>query len=215
MKNIQINSKKIQINESCHIYDDGEIFSVDIDIATWIEVNYCFIGKKNEEKVSHSRHITISKDSTFHGTCIIIDNTDIQIISEIVGDNTKSNLNILALATNSTVISVEGVAKVASPYRQVFTRVDQTNILIWKGSRVRWVPRLEINTDDIEGGHSCRIHRLGGESLFYLTSRGLSEKNAETLLLNSEILRHLKTIEPSERENTCHEIHMRLAWKNL
>ena len=73
------------------------------------------------------------------------------------------------------------------------------------------MPKLEINTDDIEGGHSCRIHRLGGESLFYLTSRGLSEKNAETLLLNSEILRHLKTIEPSERENTCHEIHMRLA----
>lgn len=215
MKNIQITSEKIQINESCYIFDNGSILSVDINIASWIEANYCFIGKKNEEKASYHRHVTIAKDSIFLGTSIVIDSLDLWIISEIIGDNAKSNLDILALANDNMQISVEGVAKVASPYRQVFTRVDQTNILIWKGSRVRWVPKLEINTDDIEGGHSCRIHRLGGESLFYLTSRGLSEKNAETLLLNSEILRHLKTIEPSERENTCHEIHMRLAWKNI
>lgn len=213
MKSIQITSEKIQITESCHLYDDGSILSVDIDIATWLEVNYCFIAKKTEENASYHRHITIAKDSIFHGTSIIIDSLDLQIISEITGDNAKSNLDILALATDNIQISVEGVAKVANPYRQVFTRVDQTNILIWKGSRVRWVPKLEINTDDIEGGHSCRIHRLGGESLFYLTSRGLTEKNAETLLLNSEILRHLKTVEPSEREKACHEIHMRLAGK--
>ena len=210
MKNIKINSEKIQITENCYIYDDGSITSVAIDIAIWIEVNYCFIAKKTEKSVSYRRHITIAKDSIFHGTSIVIDSLDLQIISEIIWDNTRSNLDILALATDNIQISVEGVAKVASPYRQVFTRVDQTNILIWKGSRVRWVPKLEINTDDIEGGHSCRIHRLGGESLFYLTSRGLTEQHAETLLLNSEILRHIKTIEPSIRESTCREIHTRL-----
>ena len=57
------------------------------------------------------------------------------------------------------------------------------------------------------------MHRLGGESLFYLTSRGLTHQNAETLLLNSEILRHLRTIEEDQREKVCYEIHMRLIKK--
>ncbi len=114
---------------------------------------------------------------------------------------------------SNTNISIEGIAKVTAPYHNISTRVDQTNILIGTGARIRGVPRLEIATDDIEGGHSCRIHRLGGEALFYLTTRGLSEQNAETLLLNSEILRHIRTIEQDKREDACRKIHMRLIKK--
>ncbi len=58
------------------------------------------------------------------------------------------------------------------------------------------------------------MHRLGGESLFYLTSRGLTHQHAETLLLNSEILRHLRTLEETRREKVCYEIHMRLNKKS-
>lgn len=114
---------------------------------------------------------------------------------------------------NNTSISIEAIARVSKPYRHISTRVDQTNILLGTGARVRGVPRLEIATDDIEGGHSCKIHRLGGEALFYLTTRGLSEQSAETLLLNSEILRHIRTIERDKREEICREIHMRLIKK--
>ena len=80
----------------------------------------------------------------------MMDEIDIEIITEICGDSAKSTLDLLALATDDAHISIEGVARVASPYRQVSTRVDQTNILIGTGARVRGVPRLEIATDDIE-----------------------------------------------------------------
>jgi hypothetical protein len=55
---------------------------------------------------------------------------DLEIITEVCGDNVSSTLDLLALATDEARISVEGVAKVAAPYRHISTRVDQTNILI-------------------------------------------------------------------------------------
>ena len=229
MQTIEITSTNIHINESCHIVDRGLVERARIVIGEWLQIEYCFVAPeasviaKNEaiqvpvatikDNKKYYRHIAIGADTTFTGTGVMMDQVDIEIITEICGDNAKSTLDLLALATDDARISVEGVARVASPYRQVSTRVDQTNILIGTGARVRGVPRLEIATDDIEWGHSCRMHRLGGESLFYLTSRGLTHQSAETLLLNSEILTHLRTIDETEREKYCYEIHMRLIKK--
>lgn len=210
MKTIYINNANIRLNESCYIYDTGAVGHVDIVIGEWILVEYCFVASRGEETKKYYRHIAIWENSVFIGTWLMLDQIDIEIVTEIVWDNATSTLALLALARNDARISVEWVARVASPYRQVSTRVDQTNILIGTWARVRGVPRLEIATDDIEWGHSCRIHRLWGESLFYLTSRGLSEQDAETLLLNSEIQRHLRTIEESEREAVYEEIYLRI-----
>lgn len=210
MKTVVINNSNIQINENCHIIDNGIIWDVEIDIAEWIIVEYCFIENETSTENKCRRHIRIQQNSKFSGTSVILNSIDLEIITEICGDNTTSTLDILALAKDNSHISVEWVVRVMEPYRHVSTRVDQTNILIGTGARVRWVPKLEINTDDIEGGHSCRVHRIGGEAVFYLTSRGLTEQHAETMLLNSEILRHLRTIAESEREKTCYGVHMRL-----
>jgi Fe-S cluster assembly scaffold protein SufB len=80
-------------------------------------------------------------------------------------------MKILALSKNQDPIEIEAVARVEKPYRQVSTRVEQTNILLSDSAVIRAIPRLEIATDDIEGGHACRVHRLSGETLFYLESR--------------------------------------------
>lgn len=213
MKIINISNTNIRINENCYLYDDGTVEHVDIVISAGVHVEYCFIETPGNLPKKYSRHIAISQDSVFTGTGVIMDSVDFSITTEIIWDNANSTLDLLALATNNTSISIEGIAKVSAPYRHISTRVDQTNILIGTWARVRGVPRLEIATDDITGGHSCRIHRLGGEALFYLTSRGLSEQSAETLLLNSEILRHIRTIEWTKRDHICREIHKRLSKK--
>lgn len=223
MKIIEINSENISITEDAYLYDTGSIEVARVVISKGVHVQYCFVAPSSHRTAvpeteqkwkKYYRHIQIGQDAVFVGTGVMIDTINIEIITEIVWDGARSTLDLLALARDNLAISIEGVARVLSPYRQVWTRVDQTNILIGTGARVRWVPRLEIATDDIEWGHSCRMHRLGWESLFYLTSRGLSHEHAETLLLNSEILRHLRTIEESQREKVCYDIHMRLIKKS-
>ncbi len=113
----------------------------------------------------------------------------------IEGSDTDASLQILWLATDSSTIELDGVGKVAMWCERVKLRVDQTNILLGNGAKVKWRPVLEVATDSIEGGHSCRIHRISGEALFYLQSRGIDASTAEGMLLEAEIDRHVGIID--------------------
>jgi Fe-S cluster assembly protein SufD len=56
-------------------------------------------------------------------------------------------------------------------------------------------PQLEIFADDVKCTHGCTVGKLNEDGLFYLQSRGISEKTARMLLLRayaSDILDHIK-----------------------
>lgn len=210
MKTIFIQSNSVEISADAHIVDLGEIPEVNLFIKENCRIRYTFIPQDSSDFV---RHIKIAENVDFMGKSVITHDGKTRITIEAVGDNASGHLELLAIAQTDAKISVEGVAKVDSPYKNLFLRVDQTNILIGERSIVRGVPRLEIATDDVIGGHSCKIHRLHGDALFYLRSHGMDEKNSELFLLNSEILRHLNTLPEDLLEEKCSDIHQNLLQK--
>ncbi len=69
------------------------------------------------------------------------------------------------------------------------------NILLSDSATVNTKPQLEIFADDVKCSHGCTIGRLDEEGLFYLQSRGITEKNAKSLLLHafaSDILENIQ-----------------------
>jgi Fe-S cluster assembly protein SufD len=58
------------------------------------------------------------------------------------------------------------------------------NILLSGTASVNTKPQLEIFADDVKCSHGCTIGRLDDEGLFYLQSRGIPEKIAQSLLLH-------------------------------
>jgi len=58
------------------------------------------------------------------------------------------------------------------------------NILLSGSASVNTKPQLEIFADDVKCSHGCTIGRLDEEGLFYLQSRGIPEKTAQSLLLH-------------------------------
>ena len=69
------------------------------------------------------------------------------------------------------------------------------NILLSDFASVNTKPQLEIFADDVKCSHGCTVGQLNDEGLFYLQSRGISEKNAKALLLHAfaeDILEHIK-----------------------
>jgi Fe-S cluster assembly protein SufD len=69
------------------------------------------------------------------------------------------------------------------------------NILLSGSASVNTKPQLEIFADDVKCSHGCTIGRLDDEGLFYLQSRGISEKTAMALLLRAfsdDILSNIK-----------------------
>ncbi|ULQ52967.1 Fe-S cluster assembly protein SufD [Flavihumibacter fluvii] len=59
------------------------------------------------------------------------------------------------------------------------------NILLSGTASINSKPQLEIFADDVKCSHGCTVGRLDDEGLFYLQSRGISEKIARSLLLQA------------------------------
>ena len=51
-------------------------------------------------------------------------------------------------------------------------------------SRSDTYPYIEIAEQDVSVGHEASVSRIGEEQLFYLMSRGLSESEASTMIVN-------------------------------
>lgn len=69
------------------------------------------------------------------------------------------------------------------------------NVLLSDAASVNAKPQLEIFADDVKCSHGCTVGQLNEEGLFYLQSRGITEKNARSLLLQAfavDILEHIK-----------------------
>ena len=54
-------------------------------------------------------------------------------------------------------------------------------------SRSDTYPYIEIDEDDVKIGHEASVSKIGEEQLFYLTSRGLTEAEASTMIVSGFI----------------------------
>jgi Fe-S cluster assembly protein SufD len=85
------------------------------------------------------------------------------------------------------------------------------NILLSENATVNTKPQLEIYADDVKCSHGCTVGQLDEESLFYMRSRGITEKAAKSLLVHAfalDVLEHIR-LEPI-REYVDHIISERL-----
>jgi Fe-S cluster assembly protein SufD len=86
-------------------------------------------------------------------------------------------------------------------------------ILFDKGVRSDAIPTLLCEEDDVEGQHAASAGQVDGDKLYYLMSRGLSEKEAKKLIVESSFRPIIDKI-PFEdlRKTIDDEIHRRLVY---
>lgn len=72
---------------------------------------------------------------------------------------------------------------VRQPAQKTNAFQSNKNVLLSDSASVNTKPQLEIFADDVKCSHGCTIGQLDDEALFYLQSRGISEKTAKAMLL--------------------------------
>jgi len=177
------------------------------------------IAQVNTTQVHQLRDSVYSNATfTFNGN-IVRNNTNTILDAE----NIEANLWGLFMPSGSSVIDNHTVVDHAKPHcnsnelykgvlndkgtgvfnGKIFVRQDaqktnafQSNriILLSDEATINTKPQLEIFADDVKCSHGATSGQLDTESLFYLRSRGLSEKSAKALLVNafaSEVLENI------------------------
>ncbi|MGH2938151.1 MAG: Fe-S cluster assembly protein SufD [Solirubrobacterales bacterium] len=108
---------------------------------------------------------------------------DYDTTQEHAAPNTNSDLAFRGvLAAGSTAVW-RGMIKVDPGAQQTDAFQESRNLLLSPEAHADAIPGLEILADDVRCTHAAAIAQVDKEQLFYLTSRGLDEAAAKTLVI--------------------------------
>ena len=83
--------------------------------------------------------------------------------------------------------SYRGLVKVIKSAERVKCNVRCDALILDERSRSDTYPTMQVDEDNVHIGHEAAVSKINADQLFYLTSRGLSEIEATSLIINGFI----------------------------
>ena len=177
----------------CNTINIQDSITYDIDVTAEQDSNVTlsvasFTGKKVDVNITVNitgQNATVnlpglllpSKDEsfTYHST----------VIHQVGGSTTTQNVR--TIADQNGYGDFFGVIKVQPDAQKSVTEQVNNNILLSADARIESKPQLEIYADDVKCSHGSTTGMLDQDAIFYMRSRGISEKTAQNLLLQAFI----------------------------
>ncbi|MCA9127642.1 MAG: Fe-S cluster assembly protein SufB [Planctomycetales bacterium] len=101
--------------------------------------------------------------------------------------NTTGQIISKSISKNGGRSSYRGLVRVEKGAKNSKCNVVCDALILDPHSRSDTYPYIEIMEQDVSVGHEASVSRIGEEQLFYLMSRGLSEAEASTMIVNGFI----------------------------
>ncbi|MCB9493051.1 MAG: Fe-S cluster assembly protein SufB [Epsilonproteobacteria bacterium] len=101
--------------------------------------------------------------------------------------NTSSRIVSKSICTKGGQASYRGAVKVAKGATNCKSFVQCDALILDEESRTDTYPYIDIQEDDVSIGHEATVSKIGEDQLFYLTSKGIDESTARTLIVNGFI----------------------------
>jgi Fe-S cluster assembly protein SufB len=98
--------------------------------------------------------------------------------------NTSSTVLSKSISKNGGHTSYRGLVKVYPNAANVKCNVRCDALLLDDKSRSDTFPYMEVENKAVDIGHEATVSKVGDEQLFYLMSRGLSENDAISMIVN-------------------------------
>ncbi len=101
--------------------------------------------------------------------------------------NTSGSIVSKSISKNGGRSSYRGLCKAERGAAQTKSNVVCDALILDPESRSDTYPYIEIDEQDVSVGHEASVSRIGEEQMFYLMSRGLTEAEASTMIVNGFI----------------------------
>lgn len=98
--------------------------------------------------------------------------------------NTTSQIISKSISKDGGRASYRGLLKIADGAENCKSNVVCDALLLDEDSRSDTYPTIEIEAERVTMGHEASVSKIGEDQLFYLMSRGLSEDEANALIVN-------------------------------
>jgi Fe-S cluster assembly protein SufB len=101
--------------------------------------------------------------------------------------HTSSKVISKSVSMRGGVTIYRGLLHVAEHAHDCTSSVECDALLLDSESRSDTIPTIRIRNDDVTVAHEARVGKFSEEDVFYLTSRGLTEDQAKTMIVNGFI----------------------------
>ncbi|MDP2670742.1 MAG: SufD family Fe-S cluster assembly protein [bacterium] len=110
--------------------------------------------------------------------------TKLHLQSNLLHSHTETNVHIISFLTDTTQAQIDGKVMVAPGIIKASGHLLEENIILGGKVKIQTLPMLDVRSNDVQASHGARIEKLDKKKLFYLQSRGLSDRAAKQLLIS-------------------------------
>lgn len=101
-----------------------------------------------------------------------------------LASNTSSVVNSKSISKDGGTASYRGMVKVAEGLAGIRSKVECDALILDSKSKSNTYPTMDIRSEHAAIEHEAKVSRISEEQLFYLMTRGLSESEAATMIVN-------------------------------
>lgn len=160
--------------------------------------NIDIVVRKNEERIVPFVWVNGDEKEVLVNAKLAGEGASLRIVGVFLGTDANEvvfNTNVIHKAPKTkSLTTIRGVFKEhASFNNDGMVRINKgakgadgyfaSKILLFDDAKGRSVPSLEIDENELKAGHASTVGRPDEQQLFYLRSRGLSEKEAAQLIV--------------------------------
>lgn len=144
-------------------------------------------------------------------------NCNIQIFGDMQASYSSFSLDIYSLLAWEGRLDINAFAKIDKKREKSKISLLQKNIFLHDSASFSWVPRLCVESLDVEAHHACQIEKINKEKIFYLRSRGIPKRKAFCMIIEAyieNIFAHLKEKNSEKYEEIFREIMKHLDFNS-
>ncbi|MEM3373332.1 MAG: SufD family Fe-S cluster assembly protein [Candidatus Anstonellales archaeon] len=178
------------------INDEPNLLKNNLNLSFYCKSNskikFFYLVKGISENFTHFANINFNliednSEAEIYLASLLKQNSKSEINLKVVHNKkfTKSNVNASTIVFDHARAVFNGVVKIVNGAINSDAYLKDSSLMVGNDSEVISIPSMIIEENDVKAGHAATIGTIGEEEMFYMQTRGLSEKDVYNLLIDN------------------------------
>lgn len=191
---IEVNELIINVKGKVLINEINKKDNEELNLTINVEPNSSLIYNRFMIHNKINNIITLNQNHnsnvSFNYSIVANDKCNLSFYSNLNGNDNETDINIKAITENKGSCNIVSTAD-TKPKIINNNLIESIKILLLNNEESVCIPNLLVSSDGIEVNHACTMSNIDKDYLFYLNSKGLSNKSAIKLIKNGYLLSNL------------------------
>lgn len=184
------------------VEDSAKVDLISVDFGGRSSVSNYYMNMKGNNSEGSINSIYLGKEDQ---------RIDMNYIAHLYGKKSNVDIEVQGALKDQAIKSFKGTLDFKTGAKKAKGNENEFCMLLSDKARSKALPMLLCTEEDVEGNHSSASGKVDPKELFYLMSRGFSQKEAMKLIVKAKFSRIIEQIELEElKEEVLAEIDKRL-----